>query len=90
MTGKLLLAGGFAAGYVLGTRAGRARYEQISTTVRKVTEDPAVANALQIVQTQAERLYANGRAAVGEKLTAVRAERHAAEDRANDFTVVPV
>jgi hypothetical protein len=90
MTGKLLLVGGFAAGYVLGSRAGRARYDQISATVRKVADDPAVANALEIVQTQAERLYANGRAAVGEKLHAVRAERLAAEDRAAEFVVVPM
>lgn len=85
MSGKLWLAGGLAAGYVLGTRAGRARYEQITDTVRKVKEDPAVANALEIVQNQAEKLYANGRAVVNDKLGAARAERHAAEVRADDF-----
>ena len=29
MRGKLMLASGLAVGYVLGSRAGRARYEQI-------------------------------------------------------------
>ena len=30
-----------AAGYVLGTKAGRRRYEQIAGTYRAVTESPA-------------------------------------------------
>ncbi len=85
MSGKLWLAGGLAAGYVLGTRAGRARYDQITDTVRKVKDDPAVANALEIVQNQAEKIYANGRAAVNDKLGVARAERQAAEVRADDY-----
>ncbi|MCX4097578.1 hypothetical protein [Nocardia sp. alder85J] len=32
---------GIAAGYVLGTKAGRARYEQISKTARAITGSPA-------------------------------------------------
>ncbi|TSE00080.1 hypothetical protein FOS14_09705 [Skermania sp. ID1734] len=35
---KLLI--GVAAGYVLGARAGRARYEQISKTARAVSTSP--------------------------------------------------
>ncbi|WP_024803394.1 hypothetical protein [Nocardia sp. BMG51109] len=31
---------GLAAGYVLGTKAGRARYEQISKTTRAITASP--------------------------------------------------
>ncbi|MFX0579466.1 hypothetical protein [Nocardia nepalensis] len=31
---------GIAAGYVLGTKAGRVRYEQISAATRAVTESP--------------------------------------------------
>ena len=34
-----------AAGYVLGTRAGRARYEQIKTQADKVWHDPRVQQA---------------------------------------------
>jgi hypothetical protein len=83
MSGKLWLAGGFAAGYVLGTRAGRQRYEQISEGVRKVKEDPAVANALEVVQNQAGRIYATGRTAVQEKLGVSRAERLNAEREAD-------
>ena len=36
------LAAGLAAGYVLGARAGRERYEQIAATARKVRGAPAV------------------------------------------------
>ncbi|HEY1486080.1 MAG TPA: hypothetical protein VGF84_08240, partial [Micromonosporaceae bacterium] len=75
MSGKLWLAGGLAAGYVLGTRAGRQRYEQLTETVRKVKEDPAVANALEVVQNQAGRIYASGRAVMQEKMGVTRAER---------------
>jgi hypothetical protein len=83
MSGKLWLAGGLAAGYVLGTRAGRQRYEQLTETVRKVKEDPAVANALEVVQNQAGRIYASGRAAMQEKMGVTRAERLDAERQAD-------
>lgn len=36
MRGKLLFVAGTALGYVLGSRAGRARYEQIKTVSGKI------------------------------------------------------
>src|SRR5919106_3075339 len=42
MKGKLLLLAGAAVGYVLGTRAGRERYEQIKDGVTKAWNDPRV------------------------------------------------
>lgn len=36
---------GAAAGYVLGTRAGRERYEQLARTYRRVADNPAVQGA---------------------------------------------
>lgn len=45
MMGKILVVGAAAAGYVLGSRAGRARYEQIVSTSRKVWRDPRVQEA---------------------------------------------
>jgi hypothetical protein len=41
---------GALAGYVLGTRAGRARYEQIVRTYRKVVDHPAVQCAAGVVR----------------------------------------
>lgn len=42
MKGKLLLLTGAAAGYVLGTKAGRERYEQIRRTAGRMKDDPRV------------------------------------------------
>jgi hypothetical protein len=44
MTGKLRLAMGFAAGYLLGARAGRERYEQIMHQARELWQRPEVQN----------------------------------------------
>lgn len=40
--GKILLVVGFGVGYLLGTRAGRERYEQIKGAVSKLWNDPRV------------------------------------------------
>jgi len=42
MKGKILLVTGLAIGYVLGTRAGREKYEEIKATVTKLWNDPRV------------------------------------------------
>ena len=42
MKGKILLLTGLAVGYVLGTRAGRERYEEIKASANKVWSDPRV------------------------------------------------
>ncbi|HET9422212.1 MAG TPA: hypothetical protein VFO49_13825 [Nocardioides sp.] len=39
---KLSMLAAAAAGYVLGARAGRERYEQIKTGAQKVARDPRV------------------------------------------------
>jgi hypothetical protein len=44
---------GFAVGYVVGTRAGRARYEQIRALTRKVVNNPTVQSAKSQVQANA-------------------------------------
>jgi len=44
---KISLLMGIAIGYVLGTRAGRERYEQIKTGARKLARDPRVQSATQ-------------------------------------------
>jgi len=49
---KLMLLAVFALGYVLGARAGRERYEQLSGAFDKVRRDPRVqATAQQAVDT---------------------------------------
>ncbi|MFC9788622.1 hypothetical protein [Rhodococcus sp. NPDC127528] len=39
---------GVAAGYVLGTKAGRARYEQISRTAKAVASSPATKKVIEV------------------------------------------
>jgi len=42
MKGKILLVVGLGVGYVLGTRAGREKYEEIKTAANKLWRDPRV------------------------------------------------
>lgn len=57
-------AAGLAAGYILGTRAGREKYEQIVESARTLSNKPAVQQA----QTKARVLVGQGTQAVGAKL----------------------
>jgi oxygen-dependent protoporphyrinogen oxidase len=50
MRGKLLFLAGAAAGYVLGARAGRRRYEQIKAGAVKVWESPGVQKQVNAVE----------------------------------------
>jgi hypothetical protein len=54
---KLTFIVGFGAGYLLGTRDGRARYEQILRSVREVKDNPAVQETAGVVQAQAMDLF---------------------------------
>jgi hypothetical protein len=50
MRGKILFVFGVALGYVLGTRAGRERYEQIRAGAKKVWNDPRVQEQVATVE----------------------------------------
>lgn len=50
MRGKIIFVVGLATGYVLGTRAGRERYEQIKAGAGKIWNTPAVQSGVQSVQ----------------------------------------
>jgi hypothetical protein len=65
---KLVFAAGAAIGYILGTKAGRQRYEQISGAARQVAAQPTVKQALNEVQTQATRMYDAAKTAVNERM----------------------
>ena len=47
---------GIAIGYVLGSRAGRERYEQIKRWSRRVADNPAVQGAAGLVRAQVGNL----------------------------------
>ncbi len=50
MKGKLVFAAGAALGYVLGSRAGRKRYEQIKSNAQKVWHSDSVQKGVEQVQ----------------------------------------
>jgi hypothetical protein len=58
------LAAGLAVGYVLGTRAGRGKYEQIAAIARKVNAHPTVVEG----QEKAKALISSGVDTVNAKL----------------------
>jgi hypothetical protein len=47
MKGKLAMLAGVGVGYVLGTRAGRERYEQIRQGAQRLWQDPRMAEKRQ-------------------------------------------
>lgn len=64
---KLTLLTAAAAGYVLGARAGRERYEQIAAGARKVARNPKVQSAKQQTQSVAAEKAAAAGSAAAEK-----------------------
>jgi hypothetical protein len=74
MRGKLWFLSGMAAGFVLGARAGREKYEELVLKGRKVLDHPTVQEAAGVAQAQANRLYSEGKdklshTKIGEKLS---------------------
>lgn len=57
---RLTFVAGLLLGYVLGTRAGRERYEELKKTAREIAQNPAVRNTAESAAQQG-RQYA-GRA----------------------------
>ena len=50
---RVVFIAGLGVGFVLGTRAGRERYEQMRKLARKVADSPAVQQAAAALQAQA-------------------------------------
>ncbi|MGW4301496.1 YtxH domain-containing protein [Streptomyces sp. NPDC004646] len=65
---RLTFVAGLAVGYVLGTRSGHERYEQMKKAARGIAQNPAVRNTAETAAHQG-RIYA-GKAlhTVGEKV----------------------
>jgi hypothetical protein len=67
MRGKLMFGAGLGLGYVLGTRAGRERFAQISGKAKQFWESKTVQDAAGAVQEQAGRLYDAGKQKMSEQ-----------------------
>jgi len=68
MRGKVLFITGVGVGYVLGTRAGREKFDRMVAQGRKVWESPTVQEAAGVVQAQATKLLDDGKQAVVEQM----------------------
>ncbi|KUO22386.1 hypothetical protein [Streptomyces dysideae] len=65
---KLTFAAGLALGYVLGTHAGRERYEQLKKSARQVAQNPAVRNTAETAAQQSRQYAGKAYHAVSEKM----------------------
>ena len=82
MRGKILFIVGLGLGYVLGTRAGRERYEQIKAGAEKIWQDPRVqrqvSNVEQFVKDKAPDLAEKATTAAKKVASTVRKDSGAA------------
>ncbi len=62
---KLSFLAGFGAGYVLGARAGRERYEQIRRAWEHAKDDPKLQSLAGMAQARADDVFASIRAKMG-------------------------
>ncbi|MFE3449071.1 YtxH domain-containing protein [Nonomuraea sp. NPDC059194] len=65
---RMMFAVGVAVGYVLGSRAGRERYEQIKRAARRVADSPRVQEAAGLMGAQVSKVAGVARAKVGDTL----------------------
>lgn len=86
----LLIAAG--AGYVLGSRAGRERYEQIKQQTTKVWNNPKVQETVEEVQTHAKQAGVDLGGKVAETASDVKdkvADKVSSSDDSQNGTVAP-
>ncbi|MET9318855.1 YtxH domain-containing protein [Streptomyces sp. NPDC003038] len=65
---KVTFVVGLALGYVLGTRAGRERYEQLKKSARQLAQNPAVRNAAETAGQNGRQFAGKAFATVSEKV----------------------
>jgi hypothetical protein len=65
---RLTFIAGLALGYVLGTKAGRERYEQLVKSARQVAQNPAVRNTAESAAQQGRQFAGKAYHAMSEKV----------------------
>ena len=68
MASKIPFILGLGAGYVLGTRAGRAQYERIKAAAARIVERPSVRNKVDSASTKASNFVRQQGEAVTDKV----------------------
>ncbi|MFE9607458.1 YtxH domain-containing protein [Streptomyces sp. NPDC006012] len=65
---RLTFVAGLALGYVLGTRAGRERYEQLKKSARQFAQNPAVRNTAETAAQQGRQIAGRALHTVSDKV----------------------
>ncbi|MEB8343615.1 YtxH domain-containing protein [Streptomyces endophyticus] len=65
---RLTFIAGLALGYVLGTRAGRERYEKLKKSAREIAQNPAVRNTAESAAQQTRNVAGKAFHSVSEKV----------------------
>ena len=71
---RVVFFAGLAIGFVIGTRAGRERYEQMRRLARKVADNPSVQQAAGVLQAQAAGIAKTAGGKVADGAGAARAK----------------
>ncbi|MQA97069.1 MAG: hypothetical protein GEV11_21385 [Streptosporangiales bacterium] len=58
---------GFGVGYVFGSRAGRARYEELKRTARRIADSPSAQGLAGVAEAQARSLIGRTRKALAKR-----------------------
>ena len=88
MYGKLAIAAGFAAGNVLGSKAGRQRYEEIVAQARKVAGNETVQSTAGVLQAKGTELVDKAKQSdIASKVKSTVGKDKDADDVASGTTV---
>ncbi|GII90021.1 YtxH domain-containing protein [Sinosporangium siamense] len=68
---RITFAAGVAIGYVLGSRAGHERYEQLKRTARRVADNPSVQEAAGLMGAQVARAAGFAKSKLGEGISSL-------------------
>ena len=71
---RIVFLAGLGIGFVIGTRAGRERYEQMRRLARKVADNPSVQQAAGVLQAQATGFAKTAGGKVADRAGAARAK----------------
>ena len=71
---RVVFFAGLGIGFVIGTRAGRERYEQMRRLARKVADNPSVQQAAGVLQAQAAGYAKTAGGKVADRAGAARAK----------------
>jgi hypothetical protein len=84
MAGNLKLLAGLGAGYVLGARAGRERYERIAEATRRLAEErPEVRELIGTLRSHLGASLEKAADTASDRLQQARGEERASQDRAD-------